>query len=127
MEVETEVNASYDQMLILERYERVIAYLYPIAQSIPRRHGIAKAMFTQALLGQVQLIVEAGKSNQISRLYIADAGLSQLRFWLRFVASEPVRSMTGHQLQAAQALIAEVGGMLGSWIGKLKRRGPNGN
>jgi len=27
----------YDQMAIVEKYERVIAYLYPIAQSVPRK------------------------------------------------------------------------------------------
>jgi hypothetical protein len=37
-------------------------------------------MFLESLLGQVSLFVEAGKSNQISRLYTADAGLAQIRF-----------------------------------------------
>jgi len=72
------------------------------------------------------LIVEAGKSGQISRLYIADAGLSQLRFWLRFLVSKPVRSITLHQVETAQVLIAEVGRMLGGWMAKQKRRGQHG-
>lgn len=37
----------YDQMAIVEKYEKVIAYLYPIAQSIPRKHGVARDMFLQ--------------------------------------------------------------------------------
>lgn len=77
----------YEQLAIVEKYETVIAYLYPIAQNIPRRHGVAKEMFIRTLLGQVQLFIEAGKSSQISRLYIADAGLAHLRFWLRFLLS----------------------------------------
>jgi hypothetical protein len=28
-------------MAIVEKYERVISYLYPIAQSMPRKHGVA--------------------------------------------------------------------------------------
>jgi hypothetical protein len=126
MEPEKDAVQSYEQMLIVEKYETVIAYLYPIANNIKRCHGTARDMFIQCLLGQVQLIVEAGKSSQISRLYIADAGLSHLRFWLRFLSTEKVRGITPHQVQTAQVLIAEVGRLLGAWIVKQKRRGQHG-
>ena len=43
MEPEKEVAQCYEQMNIVEKYETVIAYLYPIAQNIPRKHGVAKA------------------------------------------------------------------------------------
>lgn len=126
MEPEKEAAQCYEQMNIVEKYETVIAYLYPIAQNIPRKHGVAKAMFIECLLEQVKLIVEAGKSGQISRLYIADAGLSHLRFWLRFLVSRQVRSITPHQVETAQVLIAEAGRLLGAWIAKQKRRGQHG-
>ena len=126
MTPEKESVQSYEQMLIVEKYETVIAYLYPIAQNIPRRHGTARAMFIECLLGQVQLIVEAGKSGQISRLYVADAGLAHLRFWLRFLTSKNVRRITPHQVETALVLLAEVGRLLGAWIVKQKRRGPHG-
>lgn len=119
-------SACYEQMHIVELYEKVIAYLYPIAQSIPRQHGVAKAMFIECLLEEVKLFVEAGKSNQISRLYLADAGLSQLRFWLRFLPTGKGVRITPHQVETAQVLIAEVGKVLGSWIAKQKRRGQHG-
>lgn len=117
---------SYEQMLVVEKYETVINYLYPIAQNISRRHGVAKAMFIDCLLEQVKLFVEAGKSNQISRIYIADAGLSQLRFWLRFLSSKPIHGITHHQVETAQVLIAEVGRIVGSWIAKQRRGGQHG-
>jgi len=126
MEPEREAAPCMEQMLIVEKYETVIAYLYPIAQNLARQHGVAKAMFITCLLEQVRLFIEAGKSNQISRLYIADAGLAQLRFWLRFLHHKPVRGITIHQVEVAQALIAEVGRLLGAWIGKQKRRGAHG-
>lgn len=126
MEPEKEVVQSYEQMAIVEKYETAIAYLYPVAQNLPRRHGVAREMFLECLLGQVQLFVEAGKSGQISRLYVADAGLAQLRFWLRFLTSKAVRGMTPHQEQTAQVLLAEVGRLLGGWIAKQKRRGQHG-
>ena len=43
MEPEKEVAQCYEQMNIVEKYETVIAYLYPIAQNIPRKHGVAHA------------------------------------------------------------------------------------
>ena len=60
MQPEKEVTQCYEQMNIVEKYETVIAYLYPIAQNIPRKHGVALAMFIERLLEQVKLIVEAG-------------------------------------------------------------------
>lgn len=117
---------SYDKMAVVEKYETVISYLYPIAQNLQRKHGVAREMFLQCLLGQVQLFIEAGKSGQISRLYAADANLTALRFWLRFLCGVQVKGMTQHQVETAQTLIAEVGKMLGAWITKQKRRGSHG-
>ena len=116
--------ACYDQLAIVEKYERIIAYLYPIAQSMPRKHGIARDLFLQCLLGQPDLFFQAGKSNQISRIYAADAGLAHLRFWMRFLHAQ--HCMSHHQLQTAQALAAEVGGMVNAWIKRKKKQGQAG-
>ena len=121
MEPVAEAGRCYDQMVIVERYERVVAYLYPIAQSIPRRHGVARDMFLACLLGQPDLFFQAGKSNQVSKIYAADAGLAQLRYWMRFLLS--IRAMTPHQLQTAQTLAAEVGALLGAWIKRRQKQG----
>jgi hypothetical protein len=110
----------YDQMVIVEKFERVIGYLYPIGQSMPRKHGVARDMFLHALLGVPDLIFQAGKSNQISKIYAVDAALAHLRFWLRFLLL--IRALSPHQLQTAQVLLAEVGPMIGAWIkGKQKQ------
>lgn len=113
-------------MLIVEKYEKVISYLYPIAQSLPRKHGVARDKFLDCLLDQVNLFVVAGKSNQVSRLFAADAGLSMLRFWLRFLSGDRVGRMTPHQVETALVLLAEVGGILGKWITKANRKGQAG-
>lgn len=126
MTPDQDVAPCYEQMAIVEKYETVISYLYPIAQSLPRKHGVVRDMFLQCLMGQVQLFVEAGKSNQVSRLYVADAGLAHLRFWLRFLLGSQVKGITPHQVETAQVLIAEVGKMLGAWVRQHKRRGPHG-
>lgn len=108
-------------MAIVEKYEKVIAYLYPIAQSIPRKHGVAREMFLQRLLAIPGLLYAAGKSTQVSKLYIVDAAMADLRFWMRFLVS--IRSLTAHQLQTAQVLLAQVGAMLGAWMKKQKQQG----
>lgn len=108
-------------MVIVEKYERVIAYLYPIAQSIPRKHGVARDMFLGCLLGQPDLFFQAGKSNQVSKIYVADAGLAQLRYWMRFLCL--IKTMTIHQLETAQVLVAEVGAMVGVWIKRRQKQG----
>ena len=124
---EKEATQCYDQMLIVEKYETVISYLYPIAQNLPRKHAVARDMFLETLLGQVELFIVAGKSNQTSRLYQADAGLAMLRFWLRFLGKKQVHGITPHQMEVAQVLIAEVGKILGSWVSRLKGKGQTGN
>ena len=126
MEPIEDATKCYDQMLIVEKYEKVISYFYPIAQSLPRKHGVARDMFMESLLGQVNLFIVAGKSNQVSKLYAADAGLAMLRFWLRFLAGGKVRGLTLHQVETAQVLIAEVGRILGAWIVRMNRKGQAG-
>jgi hypothetical protein len=111
------------QLAIVEKYEKVIWYLYPIIQSLPRKHGKVKDMFMECLLGQVGLFIDAGKSGQISRLHLADSGLANLRFWLRLVNGKLVRNMTNHQCETALVLIAEVGAMMGAWISSTRNKG----
>ncbi len=120
-----EATKCYDQMAIVEKYERVIAYLYPIAQSMPRKHGVARDMFLQCLLGQPDLFFQAGKSNQVSKIYAADAGLAQLRYWMRFLVQ--IRCMTPHQLQTSQVLVGEVGAMVHGWVKRRRMQGQPGS
>ncbi len=51
-------------LYMVEKYERVVDYIYPIAQSIPRKHGV----FRELLIRQLFLVAEhlntAIKANQ---------------------------------------------------------------
>jgi len=120
MEVIKEPVVNYSQMAIMEKYETIVAYLYPIAQSMPRKHGVARDMFLRCLFGQAELFYEAGKSNQVNKLYIADANLAQLRFWLRFLVKPSTRGISPHQHKVVLTMLSEVGAMLGSWIANRK-------
>lgn len=105
----------------MRKYEEVISYLYPIAQRIPREHGVVRDLFLKCLLTQPDLFYQAGKSNQISKLYAADANLAQLRFWFRLLVKPSIKRMSPKQQQVALILLAEVGAMLGSWIAKTRK------
>lgn len=109
-------NLKHDQMLLIEKYDRIFNYLYPILQSVPRKHGILRNMALECLLRFPEKAYEAAKSNQISKIFIADANLASLRFYLRTLKS--TKSMTPHQETTALSLLAEVGKMMGSWIHK---------
>lgn len=113
---------SYDQMFIVDKYEKVINYLYPIIQNTPRKHGVARDKFLEVLFKQVDLFVRAGKSNQVSKCYEADAGLAHLRFWVRFYSSDKLKCISKHQEETAQVLIAECGSILNKWISGIKSK-----
>jgi hypothetical protein len=111
------------QMVIVEKYEQVVNYLYPIFQNTPRKHGVARDMMLRTLFLQVELFIVAGKSRQVSRLYAADANLATLRYWLRFAVDPKRKIITSHQHRHALSLIAEIGKMIGSWVKAVKSRG----
>lgn len=116
-------NSSYQQLAIVEKYERFIEYMYPILQNCPRKHGIARDAVLSAMFAQVDLFIAAGKSKQASRLYSADANLALLRFWLRFLASPARKIITPNQHRTALGHLAEVGRMTGGWIKSAKGGG----
>jgi hypothetical protein len=103
-------------LAIVERYEAAMAYLYPIVQRCPRRHGKLRDALLGVMIDQVGLFYHAAKSRQASRIHAADANLATLRFWLRFAADPSVKIITPNQHRAALRLLAEVGAMLGAWI-----------
>lgn len=113
-------NNNYQQLLIIQKYETFINYLYPILQNCPRKHGIVRDNFLTAMFKQIDLFIVAGKSNQISRLYSADANLALLRFWLRFVSLPNLKIISQNQHRVALEHLVEVGKILGSWIKRNK-------
>jgi len=115
--------STYEQMALVEKYEQLINYCYPILQSFPRKHGVARDLMLSAMFAQVDLLVQAGKSGTVSRLYAADANLALLRFWFRFASDSNRKLITTQQHKTALVLLSEVGKMLGAWIKGAKGKG----
>ena len=129
MEVIKDVVSNYNQLAIVEKYEtEVVRWLRRRVRNIPNEFAVERALVKQCMHGQVRLFNIAGKSNQIGKLYDADAGLADLRYWLRFMVEPDVKALTPNQLDQALMRVAEVGGMLNKWIsGHGKGRGQHGN
>jgi hypothetical protein len=115
------VNAQ--DLAIVEKYEAVVTYLYPILQAFPKRHGALRERLVGLVFDQVGLLYQAAKSKQASRLFAADAHMATLRFWLRFAADPKNRLITPHQHAVALRHLAETGAMLGQWIKSTKSNG----
>lgn len=129
MEVIKDVVSNHHQLDVVEKYEtEVVRWLRKRVRNIPNEFAVERALVKQCMHGQVRLFNIAGKSNQISKLYDADAGLADLRYWLRFMVEPDVKALTPDQFDQALMRVAGIGGMLSKWIsGHGKGRGQHGN
>jgi len=116
----TDNPSSRTGLAIVDRYEAAMAYLYPIVQRCPRRHGKLRDALLDTMIAQVGLFYHAAKSRQASRVQAADANLATLRSLLRFAADPSLKIITPSQHRAALKLLAEVGAMLGTWIAGMR-------
>jgi hypothetical protein len=123
METLSDEFTSQRQLAIVERFDGFINYMYPIALNIRRTHHIVRDRLIAAMFEQVGMFSQAGKSGQVSKLYMADAGLSDLRFMLRFMSDPKRRLISLHQSEVASIHLAETGKMLGTWIKTKSAKG----
>ncbi len=106
-------------LAIVQRYEVAVNYLYPMLLNTSHKHRILRDALLQALFDQYRLFYEAAKSNQVSRAYIADAGLAHIKELLRFMADPSRKLLSVRQYEVASIHLAETGAMLGAWIRRL--------
>lgn len=115
------VDDPYKGLAISEKFNTFMLYLYPIVLNIHNKHHVFKTQLLNAMFEQQKLFYEASKSDQLSKLYVADAGLATIREWLRFGKIEKIKIFSIQQYKTASLLIAEVGSMLGAWIKSKKK------
>jgi hypothetical protein len=91
------------------------------------KHRIMRDEVLKQVIGQIGLFNDAAKSDQVSRLRLADAGLSTIRDFLRILSDHNIKLLNPRRYGVATTLLAEVGAMTGEWIRKMeKKRGCNG-
>jgi hypothetical protein len=115
------IEENIKQLEIIEKYEEFINYIYPICINIPKNgHVTLRNKITDCILNQVELFIQAGKSNQLSKLYLADAGLAMLRFYLRFIVHPNRKLISNNQHKVASLHLYEVEVRLAEWIKTMK-------
>ena len=105
-------------LVIVQKFEDFLQYIYPKVQKIDRTHGYMKQKFINLLFEEVECLYKAVKTNQISKLYEADGNLAAIRFYLRFFSNKEQKLLSLHQTEYSGILIAEVGKILNSMIKK---------
>ena len=113
---------STQAMFIVEKYETFVRYIYPMLVNMSGKHRVLRDKTLKHILGQFLLFNDAGKTNQISRLYLADSGLSSIRDYLRMLSDSNVKLLSKRQYEVATTLLAEVGRLMNGWIGKFKTK-----
>lgn len=111
-----------ESMAIVDKYDGFVNYLYPMLVNTSRVHRVLRDTFIGAMLEQYRLFRDAGKSNQASKLYLADAGIAYLRDLLRIMANPVRRLISRRQYEIASVHLAESGAMLGAWIKTAQKR-----
>jgi len=107
-------------LVIIEKYDEFVNYIYPVLQNIQRKHGVVKERVLLLIFEQVELFYKALKSKQISRLYECDSNLASIRYYLRFLADPRRKLISQKQHQVASIKLSEVGKILNAWITKGK-------
>jgi len=113
-------------MAIIERFDGFVNYLYPMLTNTSRQHRVMRDTLLATMFQQYRLFHGAGKSNQVSRLYEADAGMAYLRELLRFMAGPDRKLVSRRQYEVASVHLAETGAMLGAWIKSAQKRSGGG-
>jgi len=113
-------NSSADVLVIIEKYEAFVKYLYPAVQRSPKHHGVLRDAVIAEMFATVGDLYHAAKSRQLSRLYQVDARFATLRSYLRFLASHDIRILNSRGHAHALGLLSEPGRMLGAWQKRLK-------
>lgn len=112
---------------IVEKYEGFFNYLYPLLINLGGQHKVLRDHTIKTMIAQIGLFNDASKSNQISRLYLADSGIATIRDLLRILSHQKYKLISLKQYGHATKILAEVGAMTGSWIiKKQKGKGNNG-
>ncbi len=115
-----------EKLVLIEKYDEFLFYIYPIIQKLPRSEGILKEDIIKLLIDSPELIYKAIKSPQINKLYDVDIRLSVIRHRLRFLDDQRNKLISKKQSQVSQVKLGEVGKLIGQMI-KNQQKGKEEN
>lgn len=103
-----------------EKYGEFFLYLYPILIKKGGDNKVMKDETLKLMIGMHKLLNDAGKSRQLSKLYLADSAIATIRDHLKIMAFPKIGLLSQHQYGVASLKLAEVGNMIGKWIKNKK-------
>lgn len=115
---------SRETLVLIKKYDEFVEYIYNPLIHAPIRHKIIRDKLMEAIMEQYSLLHKAIKTNQISKVYEADAGLATIRSYLRIMGSKDLkrRVLSLRQCAVAETILSESGKILGSMISKVKKK-----
>ena len=118
-----DVNIEKSGLLVIDKFTTAIEYIYPVLVNLSNKHRIIRDELLTSLFYQQKLFYDAAKSDQISKLYLADSGLAYIKELLRFLVNRNRKLISLKQYEVTSIHIAETGKILGAWIkSKTKKR-----
>lgn len=112
-----------EDLVLMQKYQVFFNYTYNLLQTAPRRHRVFTDEFLRHLVELPLYLYKALKSDQIGRMYEADAGIAHIRTLLKFCPHKnPQRRIISvKQVEQAEILLSEVGGIFGTMLKNHKR------
>src|SRR5690554_841104 len=110
-----------DSLLIITKYNTFFMYLYPMVINMSNKHRVLRNKTLEVMLDQYGHLQLAVKTKQVSKLYVADTGVSTLREHLRILSNEHIKLISRRQYGVATGHLSEVGKLIGSMINKSKK------
>jgi hypothetical protein len=108
-------------VLLMEKYHTFIKYIYPMLINMSGKHHVLRDKTLSVMFDQIGLFNDALKSNQNSKLFMADSGLATLKEYMRLLSDNNVKLLSKRQYETASVLLSEVCKILGAWISKPKK------
>lgn len=131
-----EERTCYDQLAIVEKYNKCLYYLYNILQNFPSHHRVLRDVVLSHLFSVTPHFNLAAKTGLIRKLYDADAALADVRndlevmskiLWNKNDKGSVRTLLAANQREHCEAMLYAVGGMLNAWIRhKNEGRNPKG-
>ena len=110
-----------EKLIIIEKYDEFLHYIYPVLQKITRTEGILKEDAIELIFGTPELIYRSIKSPQISKMYDVDIRLSVIRHRIRFLSDDRIKVISEKQSQVSQVKLGEVGRIVGKMISNQQK------
>lgn len=114
---------SLEETLLMSKYQVFFNYIYGPLLNSDRRHRV----FVNNLIDQITslpiLLHEAMKTNQVSRVRVADANIASIRSALNLCPhpNPKRRIIARNQVRQAQIFLCEVGAIIGTMKNNLEK------